>query len=125
MYIEGVRDGRRFFESLKRAAARHPVVIWKGGMTEAGARATFSHTGSLATSEAVWRSMVRQAGAVEAAGLDATLDAVELLAHERAVQGRKMGLVAQTGGQSVVITDTFAGAGLEIPSLSDSSYEEL
>ncbi len=125
MYIEGVRDGRRFFESLKRAAARHPVVVWKGGMTEAGARATFSHTGSLATSEAVWRSMVRQSGAVEASGLDAMLDAVELLARGRAVKGRGMGLVAMTGGQSVVITDTFAGSGLEIPALSENSYEEL
>ena len=125
MYVEGVRDGRGFFESLKRAAAKHPVVIWKGGMTEAGARATFSHTGSLATPAAMWRSMVRQAGAVEAAGLDAMLDAVELLARGRAMKGRRMGLVAMTGGQSVVITDTFAGAGLEIPALSDASYDEL
>ena len=125
MYVEGVRDGRRFFDSLKRAAAKHPVVVWKGGMTEAGARATFSHTGSLATSAAVWRSMMRQAGAVEAQGLDATLDAVELLACGREVKGRNMGLIAMTGGQSVVITDTFAGAGLDIPALSESSYEEL
>jgi len=100
-------------------------VVWKGGMTEAGARATFSHTGSLATSAAVWRSMMRQAGAVEAQGLDATLDAVELLACGREVKGRNMGLIAMTGGQSVVITDTFAGAGLDIPALSESSYEEL
>jgi len=125
MYVEGVREGRRFFESLKRAAAKHPVVIWKGGMTEAGARATFSHTGSLATPAAMWRSMVRQAGAVEAAGLDAMLDAVELLARGRAMKGSRMGLVAMTGGQSVVITDTFAGTGLEIPALSDASYDEL
>ncbi len=125
MYIEGVRDGRRFFESLKHAAAKHPVAIWKGGMTEAGARATFSHTGSLATPAAVWDSMVRQAGAVSAFGLDAMLDVVEMLARGRAVTGRGMGLVAMTGGQSVVITDTFASAGLEIPALSDSSYEEL
>lgn len=125
MYIEGVRDGRRFFESLKRAAARHPVVVWKGGTTEAGARATFSHTGSLATSESVWKSMVRQSGAVEVAGLDAMLDAVELLARGPEVKGTRMGLVAMTGGQSVVITDTFASAGLEIPALSESSYEEL
>lgn len=125
MYIEGVRDGRRFYESLKRAAARHPVVVWKGGSTEAGARATFSHTGSLATPSAVWRSMVRQAGAVEASGMDSMLDAVELLARGRSAKGRGMGLVAMTGGQSVVITDTFASAGLEIPALSDSSYEEL
>jgi acyl-CoA synthetase (NDP forming) len=125
MYVEGVRDGRRFFETLKHAAATHPVVVWKGGMTEAGARATFSHTGSLATPAAVWDSMVRQAGAVSAFGLDAMLDAVEMLARGRAVPGRGMGLVAMTGGQSVVITDTFATAGLEIPALSDASYDEM
>ncbi len=125
MYIEGVRDGRRFYESLRRACARFPVVIWKGGMTEAGARATLSHTGSLATPAAVWNSMVRQSGAVSVAGLDAMLDAVEALARGRPMKGCRMGLVAMTGGQSVVITDTFASAGLEIPTLSDSSYDDL
>ena len=125
MYIEGVRDGRRFFDSVRRAAERHPVVIWKGGITEAGARATFSHTGSLATVEATWRTVVRQSGAVEVANLDAMLDAVELFARGRRLGGRRMGLVAMTGGQSVVITDTFATAGLEIPALSESSYAEL
>jgi acyl-CoA synthetase (NDP forming) len=125
MYVEGVRDGRRFFESLKRAAETHPVVVWKGGMTEAGARATLSHTGSLATPAAVWTAMVRQSGAVSVAGLDAVLDAVEMLARGKPVTGRRMGLVAMTGGQSVVITDTFATAGLEIPALSPASYDEL
>jgi acyl-CoA synthetase (NDP forming) len=125
MYIEGVRDGRRFFDSLRHAASRFPVVVWKGGMTEAGARATFSHTASLATPAEVWTSMVQQSGAVSVAGLDAMLDAVEMLARGRPMTGCRMGLVAMTGGQSVVITDTFAGAGLEIPTLSDSSYDEL
>jgi acyl-CoA synthetase (NDP forming) len=125
MYVEGVRDGRRFFESLRRAAAKHPTVVWKGGMTDAGARATFSHTGSLATPAAVWTAMVRQSGAVSVAGLDAMLDAVEMLARGKPVKGRGMGLVAMTGGQSVVITDTFATAGLDIPALSAASYEEL
>jgi acyl-CoA synthetase (NDP forming) len=125
MYIEGVRDGRRFFDSVRHAADRHPVVIWKGGVTEAGARATFSHTGSLATAEATWRTVVRQSGAVEVASLDAMLDAVELLARAKRIDGRRMGLVAMTGGQSVVITDTFATAGLEIPALSEASYDEL
>jgi acyl-CoA synthetase (NDP forming) len=125
MYIEGMRDGRRFFASLKRAAARMPVVVWKGGMTEAGARATFSHTGSLATPAAVWHAVLRQSGAVGVASLDAMLDAVEMFARGRQVAGVRMGLVAMTGGQSVVITDTFASAGVEIPALSQSSYDEL
>ncbi len=125
MYIEGVRDGRRFFDSVRHAAERHPVVIWKGGVTEAGARATLSHTGALATPQATWRTVVRQSGAVEVVSLDAMLDAVELFARAKRLGGRRMGLVAMTGGQSVVITDTFAAAGLEIPALSESSYDEL
>jgi acyl-CoA synthetase (NDP forming) len=125
MYIEGMRDGRRFFESVKGAAKKIPVVIWKGGVTEAGARATFSHTGSLATPSAVWSAAVRQSGAASVDNLDAMLDAVELIARGREVKGRRMGLVAMTGGQSVGITDTFASAQLEVPTLSDSSYDEL
>jgi acyl-CoA synthetase (NDP forming) len=125
MYIEGMRDGRRFFASLRNAAARHPVVLWKGGVTDPGALATRSHTGSLQTAAAVWEAVVAQSGAVSAASMDELLDAVELLARGRPVVGRRMGLVAMTGGQSVVITDTFAGAGLEIPALSPASYDEL
>src|SRR6202011_1986879 len=57
--------------------------------------------------------------------LDATLEWVEFFARARRLGGRRMGLVAMTGGQSVVITDTFASAGLEIPALSASSYDQL
>ncbi|HLX38501.1 MAG TPA: acetate--CoA ligase family protein [Candidatus Binataceae bacterium] len=125
MYIEGMRDGRRFFEAVRRAAKKMPVLIWKGGVTEAGARATFSHTGSLATPSTVWQAAVRQSGAATVDNLDAMLDAVELVARGRELKGRRMGLVAMTGGQSVGITDTFASAQLEVPTLSDSSYDEL
>jgi len=125
MYIEGVRHGRHFFESVQRAAGRHPVVIWKGGATEAGARAALSHTGAMTSRAAVWQAMVRQAGAVEVDGFDAMLDAMELFSRGRRHSGRKMGLVAMTGGQSVAITDAFSTAGLEVPALSPRSYEEL
>jgi acetate---CoA ligase (ADP-forming) len=125
MYIEGVRDGARFAASLKRAASKYPVVIWRGGTTDPGARATFSHTGSLATANAVWRAVIRHCGAVEVGGFDAMLDAIELLSRGRVPGGKRLGLVAMTGGQSVVITDTFASVGLEVPALSPASYEEL
>ncbi|HVN63136.1 MAG TPA: acetate--CoA ligase family protein, partial [Candidatus Binataceae bacterium] len=125
LYIEGMRDGRRFFGSLRRAAERHPVAIWKGGATDAGARAAQSHTGALATPIAAWRAMVRQSGAVEVASLDAMLDAMGLFARTGRIRGRKMGLVAMTGGQSVAVTDAFTAAGLEIPALSEDSYAEL
>jgi acyl-CoA synthetase (NDP forming) len=60
-YIEGVRDGRRFYEVLRQTTQTKPVLLWKGGLTAAGERAIFSHTAALATPAAVWRGMVRQA----------------------------------------------------------------
>jgi len=125
MYVEGTKDGRRFVESLKRATAKKPVVIWKGGVTDAGARATMSHTGSLATPNAVFDAIVRQAGAVPADSLEDTIDAVKALLYTKPSTGTRMGLMAMTGGQSVVITDAFVNAGLDVPRLSDASYREL
>ncbi len=125
MYIEGLKDGRRFVESLRRATKRKPVVMWKGGVTEAGARATASHTGSLATESAVFDAIVRQCGAVPAYSLEDTIDVVKALLYTKPATGRNMGLMAMTGGQSVVITDAFETAGLRVPKLSDASYKQL
>lgn len=125
MYVEGVKEGRRFFESLRRATAAKPVVIWKGGVTEAGARATASHTASLATSNAVWDAVVRQTGALATESMDDTIDVLKALLRCKPGAGRRMGLMAMTGGQSVVITDAFVRAGLEVPQLTAESYEQL
>lgn len=125
MYVEGVKDGRRFFESLRHAAAAKPVVVWKGGVTEAGARATASHTASLATSQAVWDAVVRQARAIATETMDDTIDVLKVLLYCKPGTGTGMGLMAMTGGQSVVITDAFVRAGLDVPLLTPASYEQL
>ncbi len=125
IYVEGVKDGRRFFESLRRASAAKPVVVWKGGATEAGARATASHTAALATSREVWDAVVKQAGAIAAETIDDTLDVLKVLLYSNATTGKGMGLMAMTGGQSVVITDAFVRAGLDVPLLTPASYAKL
>ncbi len=125
MYMEGVKDGRRFIDALKRATAQKPVVIWKGGVTDAGARATASHTGSLAAPRTIFDAIVRQCGAIPATSLEDTIDVVKALLYAKPATGRRMGLMAMTGGQSVVITDAFVNAGLDVPRLSDASYEQL
>ncbi len=125
MYIEGVKDGRRFLASLREAAKRKPVVVWKGGVTGAGSRAVYSHTASLATAPAIWDAAMRQAGVVQTESLDDTIDAVKALTFAGQTTGRRMGLIAMTGGQSVVITDAFEREGLEVPLLTAASYEKL
>lgn len=125
MYLEGTRDGRRFFSLLREATKRKPVVIWKGGLTEAGQRATRSHTASLATADATWSALVRQANVIPVTSIDEMTDVMAGLVHSPRPQGRNMALLAMTGGQSVAITDAFAGEGLEVPALSAASYEQL
>lgn len=125
MYLEGVREGRRFFSLLREVTPKKPVVIWKGGMTEAGKRAISSHTGSLAVPATVWTSMVRQAGAIPAETFDELLDAMKLLQFAKPTTKTGVGLIAMSGGPSVVITDAFEHAGLSVPLLSEASYQEL
>lgn len=125
MYIEGARDGPRLVRSLRAAAAKKPVITWKGGQTAAGSRATQSHTASLATNQAVWEAIVKQAGAIAVDSLDEMIDVVKAVRLAKPARGRGMGLLAMTGGQSVVLTDAFAKAGWDVPLLSEASYAQF
>ncbi|MPZ99993.1 MAG: hypothetical protein GEU80_11810 [Dehalococcoidia bacterium] len=125
MYLEGVREGRRFFELLRQATRRKPVVIWRGGRSKAGARAVRSHTGSLASDIAVWDALIQQTGAIPAQSIDDAIDTMAALVHTTTPTGRDIALVAMTGGQSVAITDQFERAGFDVPELSPASYERL
>jgi acyl-CoA synthetase (NDP forming) len=125
MYIEGVKDGRRLFQALKKATAAKPVVVWKGGQTPAGQRATHSHTASLATPAAIWDTVARQLGVISVTSMDEMVDACKALVYTRPATGKRMALLAMTGGPSVYITDAFARAGFEVPPLTEASYERL
>ncbi len=125
MYLEGVKNGRRFFEVLKKVSAQKPVVIWKGGRTEEGGRAIASHTGSLAVPQMVWDSAVKQCGAVSVDSMEELIDTLKTLLYLPTVRGNRVGIAGGSGGQSVAIADTFAEAGLKVPLLEQESYEEL
>ena len=124
MYLEGVKDGRRFFRVLREVSARKPVVIWKGGRTEEGGRAIASHTGSLAVPQAIWEAAVRQCGAIKVAGMEELIDTLQALLY-LSPGGNRVAIAGGSGGQSVAIADVFAEAGLRVPMLTAESYEEL
>ncbi len=125
MYLEGVRDGRRFFRVLREVAARKPVVIWKGGRTEDGFRAISSHTGSLAIRRTIWDAAIKQCGAMSVSSLEELIDTVKALIYLPPVAGNGVGIAGGSGGQSVAIADVCAEAGLKVPVLSPESYQEL
>jgi acyl-CoA synthetase (NDP forming) len=125
MYIEGVKDGKKFVRTLKRATAAKPVIILKGGQGESGARATSSHTGSLAGTVRVWQGMIAQTGAVTADSLDELVDLAAAFRLLPPVRGRRVGVTGGAGGSSVLAADQCEKAGLEVVPLSASFREEL
>ncbi|MEE8413799.1 MAG: hypothetical protein V3R96_04540, partial [Dehalococcoidales bacterium] len=125
MYIEGVKAGRKFFDTLKQAAAIKPVIILKGGMAEAGARAAASHTASLAGSYRTWKAMVSQAGAISVDSFEELIDLATSFYFLPPVKGRRVGIVGGTGGTSVLAADGCEQAGLEVVPLPREFREEL
>jgi acyl-CoA synthetase (NDP forming) len=125
MYLEGTRDGRRFFNTLREAAKKKPVIVWKGGRSTAGSRAVNSHTGSLASSQSVWDAMLKQTGAIAVGSIEEAIDAMAALVHSKEPKGRDIALIAMTGGQSVAITDQFERFGFTVPELSEASYDRF
>jgi acetyl coenzyme A synthetase (ADP forming)-like protein len=124
-YIEGVADGRRFFEALRVAAALKPVVVLKAGRTEEGARAVSSHTGALAGSDRAFDAAVRQAGAVRAASVEELFDVARGLASQPLPRGRRLLVVTNGGGLGIVATDAAREAGLTVAPLDDAARGRL
>jgi acetyltransferase len=125
MYLEGVKAGQKFLKALGEVSAKKPVVMWKGGRTEAGGRAIASHTGSLAVSQVIWDAAVKQYGAIKVDSIEEMTDTLKALLYLPRVQGNRVAVTGGSGGQSVAIADVFSEAGLRLPSLSQESYDEL
>ena len=127
LYLEDVKDGRAFFDTLVAAQARKPVVILKGGRTAAGQRASASHTGALAQDDRLWDALAAQTGAVLTDTLDHflnTLLAVQCLVP-RPAPTRAVVLFGNGGGTSVLATDAFDRAGFTVPALDGPVLETL
>ncbi len=126
-YIEGVPDGKRFEQALRRAAAAKPVVLWKAGRVAAGARAARSHTGQLAGEYAVWQGLARQAGAILVREAEELVDTLSLAAAvgQRPSLGRRIAIVTGPGGPAVSASDACEEAGLELAQFSEPTLARL
>ena len=126
LYIEGVRDGRRFHQVLREAAARKPIVIYKGGRTEAGKRAALGHTASLTSSVAIFEGLCRQTNTIQVENLDEMVDVLVALRFASPLpRGRGVAVAGAGGGPSVLASDEIEKAGLDLPRLSSETRAEM
>lgn len=105
LYLESVKDGRRFFESARRVGKKKPVVILKGGRSEAGDRAAASHTGALATNFKLFEALCRQAGVVSVHQPVEMLDASVAFSSLPLPKGRRVAIMTLGGGWGVITCD--------------------
>jgi acetyltransferase len=118
-YVEGVPDGRRFYERAREVAARQPLVLVKGGATAGGQRAAASHTGSLASDDRVFDGMCRQAGITRAATIESAYEAAATFATQPLPKGNRVVVMTTAGGWGVVTADAIHRSSLELIALPD------
>lgn len=124
-YLEGMKEGRRFFTLARDISRRKPIILWKAGATEAGARAAVSHTGALAGFQPVWEGVMRQAGIIGVKTFEEVVDALYALHLQPLPKGRRVALVSGPGGMAVGTTDMCLLLGLEVPQFSEATVARL
>ena len=124
-YIEGVKDGPRFFKLLQEVSKTKPIILWKGGLTQGGARAVHSHTGSLGGEERVWDAVFRQSGAIRVNSLEELHDTMLAFLHLPPRRGRKVCVVGGFGGITVGAADACERVGLSVPLFSTKLKRKL
>jgi acyl-CoA synthetase (NDP forming) len=124
-FLESIADARGFVDIAREVTTRKPVLVAKTGRTAAGARAALSHTAALAGDAALWRPVLEQAGVVVVdSGLE-MMDSARALDWQPVPSGPRAGIITNSGGTGVELTDLLTEQGLEVPELSDRLQAEL
>jgi acyl-CoA synthetase (NDP forming) len=125
-YLEDARDGEAFQAAARRALVLDkPLIIMKTGRSEAGAKASISHTGSLAGADEVYQAVFSQNGVLRAESLDELFDLALLAQSPRRPRRKRVQVVSISGAAGILMADVGNEFGLEFADLSDSTKDEL
>lgn len=125
MYVESIKDARKFMSAARVAARSKPVVVLKAGRFEQGARAAATHTGALAGSDAVYDAVFRRAGLLRVFDLEELFDAAEILSAVPPFRGERLAILTNGGGLGVLAVDRHAELGGTLASLSEETSRAL
>ncbi len=124
-YLEGAKRGKEFIEAVKRIGVKKPVIIAKGGETEAGAQAAHSHTASLTGNYQVYDAIFKQYGFIHSNNLDEIISLAKIFDKQPLVTGNRVGLITNGGGTGVLATDALYNNGLVLADLTQESKDYL
>ncbi len=124
-YVEGIPDGRRFFEHARAVTGKKPVVVLKGGRTRSGVAAARSHTGAMAVSEKLFEAACRQAGITLTSSIEEAGVTAAAFVNRPLPRGKRVGIITGGGGLGVIACDFCTEIGLEVPTLSRETLGRL
>jgi acyl-CoA synthetase (NDP forming) len=124
-YLESVADGRTFLDQMRAVSLRKPVVLLKGGSTEAGQSAAASHTGALASTDRVLDGALRQVGVRRARTVAEAYDAAAAFATQPLPKGPRVAVLTTVGGWGVLSADAIANSTLELATLPPDLFDQI
>ena len=125
MYVEGIKDGKRFMRVAREVSRRKPIVFLKAGKNDAGAKAVSSHTGSLAGSYAAYQSAVRQAGVIEVSTINELFNLAWALGSQPLPRGKRVAITTNAGGAAALAADSLDFNGFELAKISPEIQSRL
>ncbi len=125
LYIESIRDARKFMSAARRAARVKPVIVLKAGRHAEGAKAAATHTGALAGSDAVYDAAFQRAGCIRVMDLDEMFRAAEILAMQASFPGDRIAILTNGGGLGVLAVDRLMDLGGNLAQLSPQTLDAL
>jgi acyl-CoA synthetase (NDP forming) len=124
LYLEGIKEGRRFLSVAREVSRQKPILVLKGGSSELGARATLSHTASIAGEDKIFDAVCRQAGLIRVWQLEHLFLMAEALINQPLPRGKRIAVVGN-GGQGVAAVDNLSALGLDVPEFSEQDQRAL
>ncbi|MDY7038069.1 MAG: CoA-binding protein, partial [Thermodesulfobacteriota bacterium] len=125
LYLEGLKDGRRFAEVARDVSRKKPVVAFKAGRTTSGAKAMLSHTGSIAGSEQIIDMVLKETGIIRVEKLEGILKVGKAFLHHPPLKGDRIGILTIGGGWGVILSDALTQRGLRVLEFPTSIRKEL
>ncbi len=124
-YLESIKEGDKFLRIAEQAASIKPVVILKVGITQAGAKAASSHTGSLAGADIAYGAAFKRAGVIRAENFEALFDYATAFAMQPLPNGERVAIITNAGGPGIMAADAAESLGLKMVTPSKDSDAKL
>jgi acetyltransferase len=124
-YIEDIKDGKRFIDVASKVTKKKPVIIIKGGVTEAGAKAAASHTGALSSSEVAFNTAFKKAGIIKAEGIRELFEVAEIFKIKNLPKSNSLLVITNAGGAGILAADVTDRLGIKLSYMSKESIEKI